>query len=86
MNQAPTLLRAQALKKQYRNKTAVEDVSVEVACGDIVGLLGPNGAGKTTTFYMVVGLLKADAGQIFLDEEDITRQLPTSDQFEAKGA
>ncbi|MEM7096865.1 MAG: LPS export ABC transporter ATP-binding protein [Pseudomonadota bacterium] len=68
----PSKLSARALKKQYREKVAVADVSIDVSCGDIVGLLGPNGAGKTTTFYMVVGLIKADAGQIFLDDEDIT--------------
>jgi lipopolysaccharide export system ATP-binding protein len=65
-------LRAVSLRKQYRSKIAVEDVSLEVRSGEIVGLLGPNGAGKTTCFYMVVGLIKVDAGEIFLDETDIT--------------
>ncbi len=65
-------LRAQSLRKQYRTKLAVEDVSLSVSSGEIVGLLGPNGAGKTTCFYMVVGLLGADAGRIFLDDEDLT--------------
>ncbi|NKC00928.1 MAG: LPS export ABC transporter ATP-binding protein [Pseudomonadales bacterium] len=65
-------LRATSLRKQYRSKIAVEDVSLEVNSGEIVGLLGPNGAGKTTCFYMVVGLIKADAGEIFLDQTEIT--------------
>lgn len=62
------------LIKSYRNRTVVNHVSVQVKQGEIVGLLGPNGAGKTTTFYMVVGLIRPDEGQVFLDEEDITRQ------------
>ena len=68
----PTLS-AQALRKAYRAKVAVEDVSLTLSGGEIVGLLGPNGAGKTTTFYMIVGLIKADAGRIFLGEQDLTR-------------
>jgi len=60
------------LVKQYRSRTVVNKVSVEVKQGEIVGLLGPNGAGKTTTFYMVVGLIKPDEGQVYLGEEDIT--------------
>jgi lipopolysaccharide export system ATP-binding protein len=67
----PTLS-ANALRKAYRTKVAVEDVSLNVTSGEIVGLLGPNGAGKTTTFYMIVGLIKADAGSIFIDDEDLT--------------
>lgn len=67
-----TVLRAQALRKEYRSKIAVENVSLHVNSGEIVGLLGPNGAGKTTCFYMVVGLLKADAGSIFLDQTELT--------------
>jgi lipopolysaccharide export system ATP-binding protein len=65
-------LQAQNLRKQYRNKVAVESVSLQVESGEIVGLLGPNGAGKTTTFYMIVGLLHADAGAIHLDEIELT--------------
>ena len=65
-------LEARALRKQYRNKIAVESVSLGVESGEIVGLLGPNGAGKTTTFYMIVGLLKADAGEIDLDGRTLT--------------
>ena len=71
MNPAATL-RAQALRKAYRTKVAVEEVSLAVNRGEIVGLLGPNGAGKTTCFYMVVGLIKADAGAIYLDDKEIT--------------
>jgi lipopolysaccharide export system ATP-binding protein len=65
-------LQARSLRKQYRNKVAVEDVSVSVASGEIIGLLGPNGAGKTTCFYMIVGLLRADGGDIFLDDRRLT--------------
>ena len=67
-----SVLRAEALRKEYRTKLAVENVSLQVGSGEIVGLLGPNGAGKTTCFYMVVGLLRADAGAIFLDGEELT--------------
>ena len=72
--QPPSTLRANSLRKQYRTKLAVEDVSLSVTSGEIVGLLGPNGAGKTTCFYMVVGLLRADAGNIFLDDEELTHK------------
>src|ERR1700754_101553 len=61
------------LVKSYHNRTVVNHVSVDVKQGEIVGLLGPNGAGKTTTFYMVVGLIKPDDGQVFLNEDDITK-------------
>jgi len=60
------------LVKKYRNRKVVDHVSVEVEQGEIVGLLGPNGAGKTTTFYMIVGLIKPNEGEIYLDDEDIT--------------
>lgn len=60
------------LVKKYKQRTVVNEVSIEVTQGEIVGLLGPNGAGKTTTFYMTVGLIKPNGGQIFLDDEDIT--------------
>ena len=66
------ILRAEHLIKKYRNRTVVNDVSVNVNQGEIVGLLGPNGAGKTTTFYMTVGLIKPNSGKIFLDNIDIT--------------
>jgi lipopolysaccharide export system ATP-binding protein len=69
------MLRTQHLIKKYKERTVVNDVSVEVQQGQIIGLLGPNGAGKTTTFYMVVGLVRPNQGQILLDDQDIT-QLP----------
>ena len=59
--------------KVYRSRTVVNNVSIEVKQGEIVGLLGPNGAGKTTTFYMVVGLIKPDEGRVFLNKVDITK-------------
>jgi len=65
-------LHAHKLRKVYRTKVAVEDVSLHVESGEIVGLLGPNGAGKTTCFYMIVGLLRANAGNILLDDRDLT--------------
>jgi len=67
------LLRAEQLVKTYVGRRVVNDVSVEVRAGEIVGLLGPNGAGKTTTFYMIVGLARPDAGVVSLNGEDITR-------------
>jgi lipopolysaccharide export system ATP-binding protein len=70
--QPPARLVARSLVKQYKKRTVVRDVSLEVAAGEIVGLLGPNGAGKTTSFYMVVGLVPADGGRVELDGEDIT--------------
>lgn len=66
------ILRAENLVKQYGARKVVNNVSVEVNQGEIIGLLGPNGAGKTTSFYMVVGLVKPNAGKVFLDDEDIT--------------
>ena len=60
------------LQKSYKKRTVVNDVSFEVEQGEVVGLLGPNGAGKTTSFYMVVGLVNPEQGNIFLDQEDIT--------------
>ena len=65
-------LAARGLKKKYKAREVVKDVSFEVANGEVVGLLGPNGAGKTTCFYMVVGLVGADAGTITLGGEDVT--------------
>ena len=65
-------IHTEELCKTYRNRTVVNHVSIEVKQGEIVGLLGPNGAGKTTTFYMVVGLIKPDEGEVFLGDENIT--------------
>jgi lipopolysaccharide export system ATP-binding protein len=69
------ILRAEHLFKKYKSRAVVNDVSVYVEQGEIVGLLGPNGAGKTTSFYMIVGLIKPNEGKIFLEDEDIT-ELP----------
>lgn len=66
------ILKAENLVKKYKTRTVVNNVSVQVAQGEIVGLLGPNGAGKTTSFYMIVGLIKPNEGRIYLEEEDIT--------------
>jgi lipopolysaccharide export system ATP-binding protein len=66
-------LRAVDLTKTYRKRRVVHDVSLEVSQGEIVGLLGPNGAGKTTVFYMMVGLIRPDAGKVFLDDTELTR-------------
>ena len=68
-----SVLQARDLVKRYKKRTVVNGVSLNVRAGEIVGLLGPNGAGKTTSFYMVVGLVPADAGVIELDGRDITR-------------
>ena len=65
-------LRAVTLKKSYRSRAVVQDVSLTVQSGEVVGLLGPNGAGKTTCFYMIVGLVATDGGDIFIDEQNIT--------------
>ncbi|REJ82104.1 MAG: LPS export ABC transporter ATP-binding protein [Acidobacteria bacterium] len=69
---AGAVIRAQGLRKVYRGRAVVKDVSIQVHQGEVVGLLGPNGAGKTTTFYMVVGLTRPDRGRIFLDDEEIS--------------
>ena len=70
---SPRKLQAQNLEKSYRGRHAVQQVSIKVTQGQVVGLLGPNGAGKTTTFYMIAGVLRPDRGQIVLDDRDITR-------------
>ncbi len=66
------ILRAQGLKKAYKAREVVKDVSLQIQTGEVVGLLGPNGAGKTTSFYLIVGLIRCDHGQVFLNEMDIT--------------
>jgi lipopolysaccharide export system ATP-binding protein len=74
MSDTPTSrLEARHLKKAYGSRKVVHDVSMQVSKGEVVGLLGPNGAGKTTSFYMIVGLVRADGGQILIDGEDVTR-------------
>lgn len=65
-------LRATGLRKTYNGRTVVQDVSLSVVSGEVVGLLGPNGAGKTTSFYMIVGLVPADSGRIEIDGSNIT--------------
>jgi lipopolysaccharide export system ATP-binding protein len=67
-------LRASHLAKSYKSRQVVRDVSLEVSSGQIVGLLGPNGAGKTTTFYMIVGLVPLDKGEIYIDQQELTLQ------------
>ena len=67
-----TLLTTEGLKKTYNKRRVVNNVSLTMNSGEIVGLLGPNGAGKTTSFYMIVGLIRPDEGDIFLDERPIT--------------
>ncbi|MGB5287841.1 MAG: LPS export ABC transporter ATP-binding protein, partial [Ignavibacteriaceae bacterium] len=66
-------LRSESLVKIYKKRKVVNKASVQVSKGEIVGLLGPNGAGKTTTFYMITGMIKPDAGKVFLDQEEITK-------------
>ncbi|WP_209331302.1 LPS export ABC transporter ATP-binding protein [Lunatimonas salinarum] len=66
------ILKAENLIKVYKGRKVVNDISVKVEQGEIVGLLGPNGAGKTTSFYMIVGLIKPNGGKVFLDQTDIT--------------
>lgn len=67
-------LQGQNLKKTYKGRNVVDQVSIEISQGEIIGLLGPNGAGKTTTFYMMVGLIRPDEGHIYLNNDDITER------------
>jgi len=67
------LLKATGLTKAYKRRTVVNGVDVQVASGQVIGLLGPNGAGKTTSFYMMVGLVKPDQGQVFIDDTEISQ-------------
>lgn len=71
--QANNRLWANQLAKSYKKRAVVQGVNVEVNSGEIVGLLGPNGAGKTTTFYMIVGLVRSDKGNIGLNDQDLTK-------------
>jgi lipopolysaccharide export system ATP-binding protein len=66
-------LRADNLAKSYKGRKVVSDISIEIKSGEIIGLLGPNGAGKTTSFYMITGLIKADQGKVYIDDEELTR-------------
>lgn len=72
MNNHSLTLRSESLVKIYKKRKVVNDVSIQMKQGEIVGLLGPNGAGKTTTFYMIIGFIKPEGGKILLDHEDIT--------------
>jgi lipopolysaccharide export system ATP-binding protein len=72
LNDEPLMLRTENLVKKYRTRTVVDHVSINVQQGEIVGLLGPNGAGKTTTFYMAVGLIVPNKGEIYLGNTNIT--------------
>ena len=76
-----SILTCNNLKKEYDTKIIVQDISLEVNSGEVIGLLGPNGAGKTTTFYMIVGLIKADSGSIGINDIDIT-SIPIHKRFE----
>lgn len=76
------VLSARGLRKSYKGREVVGGVDISVQTGEVIGLLGPNGAGKTTSFYMIVGLIRPDAGQIFLDELELT-QLPMYRRAEA---
>ena len=67
------ILRAEHLKKSYKKREVIRDVSLSVVKQQVVGILGPNGAGKTTCFYMIMGLIKPDAGKVFMDDHEITR-------------
>lgn len=68
------ILAARNLAKTFNGRKVVQDTSLTVKSGQIVGLLGPNGAGKTTSFYMIIGMIKADAGQVLLDDEDLSQE------------
>ena len=67
-------LRAEHLAKQYKSRPVIKDLSLSIHSGEVVGILGPNGAGKTTAFYMLVGLVGCDAGRIYIDQKEITKQ------------
>jgi lipopolysaccharide export system ATP-binding protein len=72
--QPELMLHSEGLVKRYSRRTVVDDVSINVKQGEVVGLLGPNGAGKTTTFYMMVGLVRPNSGKIYLNDKNLTRQ------------
>ena len=76
-----SILKCNNLEKNYNTKKVVQNVSLEVSSGEVIGLLGPNGAGKTTTFYMIVGLIKSDFGSIIIDDVDISL-VPIHKRFE----
>jgi lipopolysaccharide export system ATP-binding protein len=73
MQQAVSSLDVRGLRKAYKGRTVVQEVSLHISSGEVVGLLGPNGAGKTTSFYMIVGLVRSDAGEILMDGRNLAR-------------
>ena len=81
MSNNMSILKCNNLEKKYNAKNIIQDISLEVSSGEVIGLLGPNGAGKTTTFYMIVGLIKSDLGSIIIDDIDIT-MMPIHKRFE----
>ncbi|WP_305016959.1 ATP-binding cassette domain-containing protein [Mycobacterium tuberculosis] len=83
-NEEPSRLEARHLKKFYGSREVVKDVSLTVRKGEVVGLLGPNGAGKTTSFYMIVGLVRASAGEINIDDERV-EHMPIQGAQPARG-
>ena len=76
-------LRAEKISKQFNQRKVVDQVSINVNSGEVVGLLGPNGAGKTTSFYMMVGLVKPNSGSVFLDDNDVIRHKLVKDVIDA---
>ena len=74
MSEGELLLEARGLMKSYRGRRVVNDVNIKVSRGQVVGLLGANGAGKTTSFYMITGLIKPDAGEIFFKGIDVSKE------------
>ena len=81
MSNKELLLDAQDLVKAYHGKRVVDQVSMKVSRGEVVGLLGPNGAGKTTSFYMMMGLISPDEGQVYFEDEDVSH-LPIYNVFD----
>ena len=73
-----SVLSVKNLSKSIKNNLIIDDISFDIAKGQIVGLLGPNGAGKTTTFYSILGLIKVDSGKVFLQDKEITKMPPHS--------
>ena len=67
-------IKAEGLEKTYRGRKVVQDVSIEIQKGEVVGLLGPNGAGKSTSFNMIVGMIRADKGSVFINGKDMTKK------------
>ena len=75
------ILKAENIQKIYGSRKVVQGISLEVQQGEIIGLLGPNGAGKTTSFYMIVGMIKPNAGKIFLNDEDLKWEMTSKSRI-----